>query len=93
MKKATTTTPVRNFHVPLPEALYLRLHKEAKERRLSATQLARAAIEAWLKEKERLRVAEEIQAYAIGAAGRNEDFDRELESAALADAELWSDRW
>jgi hypothetical protein len=92
MKKATSGSTVRNFHVPLPEALYLRLHEAAKERRLSATQVARAAIEAWLKAKERMRVAEEIQAYAIAAAGTPEDLDPDLEAAALADADHWSDR-
>jgi predicted DNA-binding protein len=90
MKKATSESSVRNFHVPLPEVLYRRLHREAKERRQSATQVARTAIEAWLKSKERLRVAEEIQAYAVSVAGTAEDFDPDLEAAALADAHRWS---
>jgi len=90
MKKATHEPSIRNFHVPLPEALYLRLHEEAKERRQSATQVARAAIEAWLKAKERVRVAEEIQAYAVAVAGTAEDLDPDLEAAVLADANHWS---
>ena len=48
MRKATGNPSVRNFHVPLPEALYQRLQKEAEERSIPATQLARKAIEAWL---------------------------------------------
>jgi site-specific recombinase XerC len=90
MTKATTSPSVRNFHVPLPVALYKRLQKEAEERSVPATQLARRAIEAWLKTRERIRVAEGIRAYAVTAAGTDEDLDREMETASLA-APHWDD--
>jgi hypothetical protein len=90
MRKATHAPAVRNFHVPLPESLYKRLKKEADERSIPATQLARKAIESWLKAKERIRVAEDIQAYAVAAAGTEADLDPEMESAALASSH-WGD--
>lgn len=90
MPKAIHSPPSRNFHVPLPEALYLRLQKEAEERAIPATQLARKAIEAWLKARERMQIAEDIQAYAVAVAGTDEDLDREMQAAALA-ARHWGD--
>lgn len=47
MSKAT----LRNFHVPLPEALYDRLRKEAEQSEEPATEIAKYAIEEYLEKR------------------------------------------
>ena len=79
MKPAT----VKNFHLPLPEPLYLRLKEAASKRQVPATQLAKQAVEYWLQEHERLALHEEIEQYVAAAAGTEADLDEELEAAAL----------
>ena len=79
MKTATS----RNFHIPLPEQLYLRLKEAANRQRRPATQLAKQAVEYWLLEQERLALHEEISEYAAQVAGTEADLDETLESAGL----------
>jgi predicted DNA-binding protein len=74
---------VRNFHVPLPEELYLRLKYAANRQGRPATQLAKQAVEYWLQEQERLAVHEEIAQYAAEVAGSEADLDESLEAAAV----------
>jgi hypothetical protein len=74
---------MKNLHVPLPEALYRRLRAESERSRRPATELAREAIRAWLAERHRLLLHDEIQAYAVEVSGSREDLDGELESAAV----------
>jgi hypothetical protein len=73
----------RNFHVPLPEALYDALRREAERAREPATVLARRAIEAWLAERQRAAVHEAVAAYAARHAGTELDLDPALEQAAI----------
>jgi hypothetical protein len=75
--------PSHNFHLPLPDTLYLRLRAEAQRARQPATSLARQALEAWLLEREKAVLAEEIAAYATACAGSGAELDPELERAAL----------
>ena len=82
MKGAITSLTRRNFHVPLPEALYRMLHDEATSLKQPATALAREAIESWLRERKRTVVREAIAKYAAEQAGKA-DLDHELESATL----------
>jgi hypothetical protein len=77
------TTPVRNFHLPLPEPTYRRLRDAAERTRQPATMLARHAIETWLRQHRRSMVREEIARYAAAAAGTREDLDAGLEAASL----------
>ena len=76
-------TRVRNFHLPLPEALYRRLQSHAAAAGQPATVVARHAIEAWLRERRRAAVTEAIAAYAAKAAGTLDDLDPALEAASL----------
>jgi len=74
---------VRNFHLPLPEALYRRLRSQAAAARQPATVVARHAIEAWLGQRRRAAIHEAIAAYAVKAAGTLDDLDPALEAASL----------
>lgn len=80
MREATRN---RNFHVPLPEDLYRRLRKEAARLGLPATELAREAIRAALKQRQRDALREAITRYARESAGTRDDLDANLESAAI----------
>jgi hypothetical protein len=73
----------RNFHVPLPEALYDALRQEAERAREPATALARRAIETWLREQQRAAVHEAVAAYAVRHAGTELDLDPALERASI----------
>ena len=76
-------TRVRNFHLPLPEALYRRLRRQAAAAGQPATVVARHAIEAWLRERRRAAIHEAIAAYAARAADTLDDLDPALEAASL----------
>ena len=74
---------MKNLHVPLPEPMYRRLRAEAERADRPATDLAREAIDGWLRERHRLMVHESILEYAEAVAGTEEDLDRDVESAAV----------
>ena len=73
----------RNFHLPLPERLYIRLKSEAERARKPATTVARQALEDWLTRKERDALSDAITAYATEMAGTEADLDPVLETAAI----------
>jgi len=73
----------RNFHVPLPSELYEQLRSEAKRAGQPATMLAREAIAAHLRRRQRAALDAEIIAYARAHAGSAADLDHELEDAAV----------
>jgi len=77
------TEPVRNFHLPLPGAVYDALRREADAAGRPATAVAREAIEQWLRDRQRMMVRESIAAYAARHAGTSVDLDPALESAGL----------
>ncbi|MCC6130994.1 MAG: ribbon-helix-helix domain-containing protein [Acidobacteria bacterium] len=74
----------KNFHLPLSAETYERLREIAEQVNVPATQLAREAIEAWLKERRRQAVAEAIAAYAAQMAGTESDLDASLEASSIA---------
>ena len=78
-----TKPRVRNFHLPLPEALYRRLRSQAAAAGKPATVVARDAIDAWLRERRRAAVHESIRKYAVAMAGTGADLDPALEAASL----------
>jgi hypothetical protein len=78
MPKATQ----RNFHVPLPEALYDRLRKEAEQSEESATEIARHAIVEYLEKRRRDAIHSAIVNYAKRHAGTMVDLDDELEATS-----------
>lgn len=75
--------PTRNFHLPLPEALYQRLRTEAARSRTPATRLVRQALERYLRERERQAVHDSIVEYAREMAGTGADLDEGLQEASL----------
>lgn len=84
------TSATKNFHVPLPEALYEELRNAAREADRPATKFAQDLMRAGLEEWRRARRRQQVAAYAREAAGTGEDLDSELERAgvaALADLE------
>jgi predicted DNA-binding protein len=74
---------LRNLHVPLPEALHQRLRAEATRSGRPATTLAREAIEAWIRQREREQISDHIAEYAVEVAGSAADLDPVLERAGV----------
>ena len=87
-----TLEKTRNFHVPLEESLYQKLRDEAALQKQPATVLARAALEAFLLEHHRARIAADLKAFAETYAGTNWDLDPELEAAGI-ESLLANTRW
>ena len=77
----------RNFHVPLPEDLYLALQAEAEHAQRPANALAREAITTWVERRRQGRIDQAILAYAEAVAGTTDDLDPDLEAAGL---ESWA---
>lgn len=74
---------MRTFHLPLPESLYDDLRAEAELAVRPATEIVRQALERWLAERRRERLAAEIRAYAEAEGGTEQDLDPALEAAGL----------
>ena len=74
---------MKNFHLPLQEEIYTRLRSEAERAQVPATELAREAIQQWLRLRERRARHNAIAAYAAEMAGTEFDLDPELERAAI----------
>jgi len=83
MKNATTSGPLHNFHLPLPDDVYRALRDEAAAAGRPATTIARQAIETWLRERRKTILREAIAAYASENAGTTADLDPALEAAGL----------
>jgi len=75
---------MKNFHLPLPEQTYISLRAEAERLHVSATTLAREAVECWLRQQFRKATQDAIAAYARQVAGTHLDLDCDLEAAAIA---------
>lgn len=73
----------KNFHVPLPEALYDELRSAAREADQPATKFAQELMRVGLEEWRRTRRRQQIAAYARQVAGTSEDLDLELERAGI----------
>ena len=74
---------MRNFHLPLPEEIYVDLRAQAERLNRPATAVAREAIEAWLRHCRKLSRHQAISEYAREFAGTECDLDAELEAAAV----------
>jgi hypothetical protein len=74
---------VKNFHLPLPEETYSQLRAEAERVKVPATNLARQAIDLWLRQSLKRARHEAIAAYAAQIAGTDLDLDPDLESAGI----------
>ncbi len=75
---------MRTFHLPLPPPLHDELRAEAQAASRPATEIVREALERWLAQRRRERLAEEIRAYAEAVGGSVQDLDPALEEAGLA---------
>ncbi len=73
----------KNFHLPLPEALYDELKSAAREVDLPATRFAQELMRTGLDEWRRTRRRQEIAAYARQVAGSTDDLDPDLERAGV----------
>lgn len=73
----------KNFHLPLPEALYDELHGVAAAHDKPATRLAVELVEQGLAELRRRERSRQIATYAAAMAGASEDLDAALEAAGL----------
>lgn len=71
----TTFDTSKNFHLPLPSALYAGLRDASVRLGAPATELAREAISAWLKEEKRRRIKADLGAYVDAVAGTLDDHD------------------
>jgi hypothetical protein len=80
----------KNFHLPLPEALYDELRSSAREADQPATRFAQELMRTGLEEWRRTRRRHQIAVYARQVAGTSEDLDPELERAGVSS--LASDR-
>jgi hypothetical protein len=74
---------MKNFHLPLQEEIYSQLRSEAERAQVPATELAREAIQQWLRLRERRARHNAIAAYAAEMAGTEFDLDPELERAGI----------
>lgn len=74
---------LRNFHVPLPDALYDALRGEAARVGRPATDLAREAIAGHLHAQRRADVDRAVTEYARAHAGSKHDLDPELEASTV----------
>ncbi len=81
--KETIMDTKHNFHIPLPKDLYIKLNNEAKRCKRAATELARIAIAAWLREVEKINIRNDIAEYAEKYSGSAEDLDSDLENATI----------
>lgn len=74
---------MKNFHLPLPEHIYIRLRAEAERTQVPATTLAREAVDGWLRQQSRKARQDAIAAYATEMAGTHLDLDTDLEAAGI----------
>lgn len=74
---------MKNFHLPLPEQTYGELHAEADRQKITATSLARQAIQEWLRARKKAATRRAIAAYAAEVAGTELDLDQRLEAATI----------
>ena len=63
-------TPVRNFHLPLPEPTYRRLRDAARQAKQPATAIARYVIESWLRQERKAMLHEAIASLELWAPSR-----------------------
>ena len=74
---------MKNFHLPLPELTYMGLRAEAERTGVTATTLAREAVDWWLRQQVRKTRHDAIAVYATQMAGTHLDLDTDLESAGI----------
>jgi|GEM_PF-1729891 len=84
----------KNFHLPMPAALYAGLREAAARAGAPATDVAREAIQAWLHEERRRQQRIELADFVEANAGSAWDIDTKWQAAGLetiAKPPLWPD--
>ncbi|OFZ78267.1 MAG: hypothetical protein A2583_02285 [Bdellovibrionales bacterium RIFOXYD1_FULL_53_11] len=76
-------TGKRNFHIPLSDETYIALRHASEKTKKPATQIARDALDYWLKEQENNAIKDEITRYAKSFAKTEFDLDAGLEEAGV----------
>ncbi len=74
---------MKNFHLPLPEDVYVNLRQEAERTKRPATTIARDAIEAWLRDRRKEARYQAIASFAREFGGTELDLDPQLEAATV----------
>lgn len=82
MSAATKVNHARNLHLPLSDALHRELLEESARSGRPATAIVRDCVEAYLRERRRAAVHEELAVYAKRWAASPIDFDEKLETVA-----------
>ncbi len=82
-KFAMVTAATKNFHLPMPVALYTGLREAAARAGTPATDVAREAIQAWLNEDRRRQQRTELAEFEEANAGSAWDRDPQWEAAGL----------
>lgn len=77
------TSATHNFHIPLSADLYNKLKETALRLGLPATQVARQALEAWVRQQKARALHEDIADFARQHGGGEYDLDEGLEDAAI----------
>ncbi len=80
---ARATSSVRNFHLPLSEALHRELRAESSRSGRPTTAIVREAVEGWLDARRRSAQHAELRAYAERWGGTGVDLDPDLERAGV----------
>ena len=78
-----TVATIKNFHLPMPATLYAGLREAATRAGTPATDLARQAIQAWLKEEQRRVQRDALSNFVEANAGSAWDLDPQWEAAGL----------
>ena len=73
----------QNFHLPLPSETYAELRQAAEDLGRPATQVARAILESWLKDRKKRSLHKDISSYAQANAGSSSDLDLDFEAASI----------
>jgi hypothetical protein len=77
------SSAIRNFHLPLPAALYAELRDAAAAANQPATKLAQAFVKRGLDERRRNLRRRKVAAYAAEMAGSSDDLDVILEAVGI----------
>ena len=81
------SSAIKNFHLPLPIALYSELRDAAKTNGQPATKLAQQLVKQGLELLRRAERRRQISNYASSVAGTRDDLDPDLEESGLGSLE------
>jgi tRNA(Ser,Leu) C12 N-acetylase TAN1 len=77
-----SSSATKKLNLPLSAEMHEAIFTESRSLGVPATRVVRSVLEAWLKERQRIRRLEEIRRFAEAHAGSELDIDHDLEAAA-----------